>query len=1086
MSSLQLALLGPFALTEDGQPVELNIAKVQALLAYLAITARPQRREQILAQLWSESHPDAARKNLRNRLWQLRQLTENDLVVADGDIITLAAAVQRDTDYFVAGIEEQLQAPRIDPTALTKLLDLWRGPLLEGLQLHEAPDFELWLAQQQEQFGQRYLHAIRALIAYHTAEGNWAEVIALALRGLAQDPLHEPLYQQLMIAYAQQGQRSEALRIYEQLQTILATELAAHPLAKTEDLRRKIVEGHPVLAIEESANVWATMHQRTGDGTQSRSLSYAKTASTDVEKPATPITHNLLPPRAAQPFIGRQAELDRLTAAFHRGRQGDCRVLLISGELGMGKTTLWQHWLNHFPIAESTPVVLATRCLNTTQTLPFEPMRRLLGTIRCRDQWSRMADELSPIWQAELLRLAPTLQSTMQSTTFPATGSPPLETNLSTTQVAVVPARLPPNEERGQIAEALTQFLRAFHGTPLVLFLDDLHWADGATLDWLLYLTDRMMNEPLLLVATYRPSEVSTDLARLIAQWQRDGISERVDLPHFSESETIALLTDLGTDETVMHYLHIQSGGNPYYLTQLSDVAVDGIPATLVDLVQTRLRYIDERWQPVLQAAAILEPAIDFTLLGITSGRGEEETIDAIDALLGASILLEQGDEYEFTHPLVATVMRESLSNGRRKLLHRRAAEALLTRYSEHENEIAGQLAHHFGAAGEKQRAAHFATVAGAEALRIGADNEAVAFYSQAQQLEPTPERQLGLGQAVQLQPGKVAEARQNMETALAGYEEAADSRGAIKAGLHLAASYLGTQEGAQVLHWARRVLPDLETVDDAILHATAQYLMGTAQFRNGYALSEAETHFAAAIDLVEEEELDSEIALMSLFEWGNLCLERGDYATAIIKFEQACDFARQRQNIFFEALALNNLAYALLNNSALPEAQNSVQQGLALVDTYGLRSIHYYLLSTEGEIALAIGALDEAEAAFQQAMELAQKYDNPTFVANLWAHRGRVKQAGGALDEASKYLEHAQAMVAQEKVLYLQLRIDLWLTAVTIEQQHTAVSETYLRSVNERLASTEYGRLKQFALQLKLQLERLRNTPLERLRNTP
>ncbi|MCB0186640.1 MAG: hypothetical protein KDE31_20375, partial [Caldilineaceae bacterium] len=79
MSSLQIAMLGSFALTEEGQPIELNIAKLQALLAYLAVTAKAQTREQILALLWAESHPDAARKNLRNRLWQLRQQTVDDL-----------------------------------------------------------------------------------------------------------------------------------------------------------------------------------------------------------------------------------------------------------------------------------------------------------------------------------------------------------------------------------------------------------------------------------------------------------------------------------------------------------------------------------------------------------------------------------------------------------------------------------------------------------------------------------------------------------------------------------------------------------------------------------------------------------------------------------------------------------------------------------------------------------------------------------------------------------------------------------------------------------------------------------------------
>jgi tetratricopeptide (TPR) repeat protein len=713
----------------------------------------------------------------------------------------------------------------------------------------------------------------------------------------------------------------------------------------------------------------------------------------------------------------------------------------------MGKSTLWQQWSSGVRTVGGAPVILATRCLNTTQGLPFDPMRRLLGSMPCREQWGQMATALLPIWQAELLRLAPTL-------------APPGAT-------VTVPMQTTPTEERGLIDEALAQFLRAWHGDPLVLFVDDLHWADSATLDWLLYLTDRMAGEPLLLVAACRPTEMSAQLSRLLLQWQREDVLVRIDLPRLTEAETAKLLTALGTAPTVVPYLYTQSGGNPYYLTQLSDVAVDGIPASLADLVRARLHYLDEQWQPILQAAAILEPTIDLGLLSATSGHSEEETVDAVDGLLAAAILSEQGEEYAFVHPLLATVLRDDLSSGRRKLLHRRAAAGLLARSGPQENEIAGPLAHHFAAAGETERAAHFATVAGAAALRIGAADEAVGFYRQAVDLAPTPERLLGLGQARLLQPGQIEAARQLMIEALTAYEQAGDGHGTIRAGLHLAGSYLGTQEGAQVLYWARRVLPDLEVVDDPLLHASAHWLMGTAQFRNGYALHEAEAHFAAAIDLVTTAALDTEIALMSSFEWGNLALERGEYGAAISRFQQARGLADARQNLLFAVLSRNNLAYALLNGGDIPAAQHTIEEALGQAATYALRSAQYYLLSTSGEIALVTGALDQATAAFQQALELAQKYDNLTFVANLWAHQGRVAHARGDLAGARTLLEKARAAVTDAQAAYLQTQIDLWLTAVALDQHDHAAAAHYLHAANSRLSTAEYNALKMYARQL-------------------
>ncbi|MCB0064228.1 MAG: AAA family ATPase [Caldilineaceae bacterium] len=1064
MAELQLSLLGTFALAEDGQPVDLNIAKVQALLAYLAITATETTREQLLTLLWAESHPDAARKNLRNRLWQLRQLTTEELILTEGDTIALAPAVQTDVVVFTQGITEQLATPEIDPLRLHALLERWRGPLLDGLQLHEAPDFELWLSRQRERLGELYLQGVEALIVYHTKRADWARVITLAQQGLAFDELHEPFYQQIMSAYAQQGRRGEALRQYDQLETTLATQLDLTPLPETVALRRRIAEDLSLanMPAPGERQLPATLPATQPElGVVTSPLSANTLIDTHIESADAPSL------RRTQPFVGRQLQLDVLTTAYQASRQGQSRVVLISGELGMGKTTLWQQWVGQLP---NDTVVLTTRCLNTTQSLPFEPMRRLLGTSPCRNHWARMADVLPPIWQAELVHLAPSLGSNWPTATAEKntrTATDGQHAGEQAMQPTIAGTRLSPNEERGLIAEALTQFLHAFHGDPLVLFIDDLHWADGATLDWLLYLTDRMATEPLLLVGAYRPQEMKSQGTQLMVQWQRDGVLQRIDLPHFSEPESVALLTALGTDETVMHHLYTQSGGNPYYLTQLSDVAVDGIPASLADLVQARLRYLDERWQPILQAAAILEPTIALDLLSLTSGRSEEETVDALDGLLAAAILVEHGAEYEFIHPLVATVMREGLSNGRRKLLHRRAAEGLLTRHQGEQGEIAGQLAYHFAAAGVQDRAAHFATMAGAEALRIGAASEAVAFYRQALALAPNAERLLGLGQALMLQPGQLEEARRQMETALDTCEAAGDCQGAIKAGLRLAASYLGTQDGAQVLYWARRVLPDLETVKDPLLHASAHYLMGTAKFRNGYALHEAEAHYETGMKLATEAKLDPEIALMTCFEWGNLNLERGDYSVAVTKFQQARQLAQEWQSIFFEVLTLNNLAYAHLLAGDQNSAQRTIEQAFALANQYAMQSVHYYLLSTQGEIALAAQAFDAAENAFVQASDLAQKYDNPAFVANVWAQRGRVAHARGELSDAMEKLTHAKRMVATDKTLFLQTQIDLWIAEVAIAQHDDKTATTHHQDALRRLAATEYRQLHETAAQL-------------------
>lgn len=1032
MSTIRLCLLGPFSITRDQQPIELNIAKMQALLAYLAVTRVPQSRDHLLALLWAESHPQAARKNLRNRLWQLRQSLGEDVVVTVGDRLALAATVWTDVATFEAGTAAQGQRDPLVIDELDALLSLWRGPLLADLHLHEAPDFEIWLTTERERFGQRYLHALQRCLAERQQAADWARVVALAQRGLAYDPLQEPFHQALMMGYAHQDARTAALRQYDQLRTLLAQELGVAPLPETETLRAAIANNsfmpsvaNPTLGVVPSQSALAT-HS------------------------SSPATHH--PPSAIHPFIGRRAQQAALDLAWQQAGRGQCKVVLISGELGIGKTRLWQTWAaTQAPAA----VVLETRCLNTTQSVPFDPLRRLLNSAQCRTHFAAIAADLLPVWRAELLHIAPGLQQGLTPSLIQALGSS-----------AATPA-----EERGLVAEALTQFLRTFAAKPLIFFLDDLHWADEATLNWLLYLTDRMAAEPLLLVGAYRPEDAPPLLNRLVAQWQRDGLLQRMPLPQLTKAETVELLATLGRNITLADHLHTQSGGNPYYLTQLGDTAVDAIPAPLTDLVRVRLSTLDETLQPIVQAAAVLEPTIDLAILGHMSGCSEEETLDGIDGLLAAAVLVERADMYEFAHPLVATVVRDGLSNGRRKLLHRRAAEGMVIHYTDQLLAVAGQLAYHYSEAGETTEAARFAEMAGEEALRIGAATEAVAFFQQAYSLEPTSARQLGLGRALLLLPGQLTAARAAMQSALMTAEAQRDCQGTINAGLHLAGSYLSTGEGAQVLHWARRVLPDLETVEEFTFHASAHYLMGTAKFRNGYAMREAAAHYAEATRLATEHELQSDIALMSWFEWGNLDLEAGNYADAVEKFQQARRVAQAGKSVFFEALTLNNLGYATLLTGALNEAKAFIETGLALTETYALQPPQQYLYSTRGEIALAAGELTVAETSFQQALALAEKYDNPTFAANVRAHLGRVAGAHGALDEAYCLLTAAKAGVAGDTALYLQTQIDLWLTELHLQRSERTEADASLRLAEDRLATGQNRVLQEKALQLRRQL---------------
>ena len=143
-------------------------------------------------------------------------------------------------------------------------------------------------------------------------------------------------------------------------------------------------------------------------------------------------------------------------------------------------------------------------------------------------------------------------------------------------------------------------------------------------------------------------------------------MSRPVPLAHLTPEQSAALLAALGGDPAAAPRAQAQGGGNPYFLIELYNAMagqadLGSVPSALADLIRVRLERLPGAARQVLQAAAVLEPDFDFLTLRRTAGRSEEECLDALDALLGAAVLVELGAQYAFVHPLVATVVRRGL-----------------------------------------------------------------------------------------------------------------------------------------------------------------------------------------------------------------------------------------------------------------------------------------------------------------------------------------------------------------------------------------------------------------------------------------
>ena len=1031
----RLSFLGPARITVAAQDAELTSGKGLALLAYLAGTGAPQTRDHLCDLLWAESHPDAARKNLRNTLWRVRQTVGEDAVITHDDMLLLAGSVWTDVAAFEAGL--QAQSHRDHPTPddresdqLDGLLHLWRGPLLAGVNLTDAPDFALWLSSERARLGQLYGAGLNLRLAQHRAAARWQDVVTVARQALAHDSTQESIHACLMEAYAQLGQRTAALRQYDTLRTILEQEVGATPLPQTHALRQSILAG---------------THKEDGVSTGTASTGTAP-IDTRPPRPRPPIR---------RPFVGRAAEQLTLDEIHRRAIDGRLQIALISGETGMGKSTLWQQWSHRLAPGAS---VLEARCLHSTQTLPFAPLTGLFDTQSSLARLARLQSPSFAVWLTELTRLFPHIRDFR----------PDLP--------AAIP--VPPQEERRRLLEALAQTLRALTTDALVLFIDDLHWADQATLDWLTYLTDRLGEEPVLLVCAYRATDAPPAVEQQIARWSRDAAVQRISLAPLSFAESTALVHALHSrqadwDEAMIQHLHTQSGGNPYYLTELARVYPESTPAPLVDLLDARLVGVPDNALRLLQIAAILEPTISFEMLHQVSRQTEDDTLDALDDLLEIALLVEKGERYEFAQPLLARIVRDKLSAPRRKRLHRDVAEQLRVTFAADLDHMAGQLAHHFAAAGNDTEAARYAERAAEQATQIGAVVEAANFYRQAYALDPTPDRQLELAHALMQVPGGVEEARHALQQAFEELEASQDQKGIAKAGLRLAFSFLSTEEGEEVLYWAERIQGLSAPTDSVDVQATIEYLMAAGNLHRPNAMAEADRHYSEATRLAAAPGVDAAIAIQSWFSWGNLSVQHGDYAAARAKFQHALEISHAAGNVYFEGLCYNNLAHAALLAGDLTDARTTINTGLNFIEKNALMRPRQYHYSTRGEVALTEGSLDEAEWWFTQALDEANVYDNDIHAVNVRANLGRVAQARGDYAQAEKLLRAALDDLSPGSARFLRVQIELWLAELSLVRGEVAAAAAQLEAARTGLASSPRRALQASADQLARRIAR-------------
>jgi tetratricopeptide (TPR) repeat protein/transcriptional regulator with XRE-family HTH domain len=719
-------------------------------------------------------------------------------------------------------------------------------------------------------------------------------------------------------------------------------------------------------------------------------------------------------------LVGRQREVARLLAALEVVAHGGGRLVMLTGEPGIGKTRVAQE--SAMEAVKRGFLVATGRCYETEQDVPFHPFVEALAGLY---------PALPPDARAAIPDRWPYLAALL-----------PDELDQS---AAASAARVAGLEGQQRLFRAVSGLLGAIaEETPVALLLDDLHWADDASLKLLLHLVRQTRRSRVLLLGTYRDVEVDArhPLDRALVDLNRERLVERVVLHHLDLDGTSALIAETLDGEIadlpeLAAMVQEVTSGNPFFAQEVLHMlighgdlyAADGRwyrrdiqeippPETVRSAIQQRLSRLPPPAESVLREASVLGQVFSFDELQGLAGRAEEEIDVALEAAVAMGLVREAGQSlYAFNHVLTHQTLYADLSQRRRQRLHLAAGDALAELPEPVRTRRAAEIARHFRAGGNAEQAVRYSLLAGDRAEALFAYEDAQRHFRTAVELTSGSAWEIAdpsLRARALARLGRVLDIAEKYDEALEILEQAADifrAQGSRESEVATVAE-IGwihhnrrtDEQGTERLRPLVTALSAEPASDQrdrllAILHtALARLFFGLRRYDDELAAAECAAEAAGQLG-------DDTVLAVAEARRGAALMSLGRPEDARNALDRAIALAETTGNLGTMSVALGNLGEIACDGGDYHRSRHELERAVEVAEQTGLPGRMGWTLVKLGRILLLMGELRQARAVLERAAQLLDDDDRaalyPAFyLAQLDARTGTGGNAIGEIEE--------------------------------------------------------------------------------------